>query len=660
MKKILIPLILFPYFAFAQYPGNANQKITLGEQTTADGLVYRGLASSDTIRKPSIDTMAYMVLDTTSNLLWHYKKATDNKWVQAAGGDTTLIGYVNTYGTQTVNGVKTLTSNLIIKNSKEPVRTTVVTTQGFAADTTNWTRGSGWTFNGTQAVATAATGDLTYTPALTITSGNAYEITYTITGYTAGTLTARVGNANLALPIYNITNNIIVTLPTNATGGFRFTTSTFTGNLDNVSVVEISNSASILFSGQDDNSTTLYNPLRMPNASTIGFGGGGSYITSNGLFVGTATGVNNTTGANNVFLGIQSGQNNTSGSNNIFVGLNAGRNNTIGTSNVFIGSAAGNSNINGNNNTFIGNRAGINNLSGGSNYFAGTNAGESNTVGNQNFFIGTSAGQKNTIGNDNLFFGTNVGLENIDGSSNILLGTSSGRSITSGNSNIGIGDFTFNQSTIGSTGNGNIFIGGNTGNNITGSANKNIIIGRQISLPNASGSNQITIGNLFFGTGADATETTISSNAKAGIAINNPTARLHIAAGTATASTAPLKFTSGTNLTTAEAGAMEFNGTNLFFSPSTTRHTVNHGLTGSATLNFPSTTTLLSADLTISVTGAADGDVVSLGVPNAAVNANTCYTAWVSAANTVTVRFNNYSSGTVDPASATFKVFVTK
>jgi hypothetical protein len=145
-----------------------------------------------------------------------------------------------------------------------------------------------------------------------------------------------------------------------------------------------------------------------------------------------------------------------------------------------------------------------------------------------------------------------------------------------------------------------------------------------------------------------------------GIGNNPPTARLHIAAGTATASTAPLKFESGTNLTTAEAGAMEFNGTNLFFSPSTTRHTVNHGLTGSATLNFPSTTTLLSADLTITVTGAADGDVVSLGVPNAAVNANTSYSAWVSAANTVTVRFNNYSSGTVDPASALFKVFVTK
>jgi hypothetical protein len=153
---------------------------------------------------------------------------------------------------------------------------------------------------------------------------------------------------------------------------------------------------------------------------------------------------------------------------------------------------------------------------------------------------------------------------------------------------------------------------------------------------------------------------TIINTGEVGIGTASPTAVLHLKAGTATASTAPLKFTSGTNLTTAEAGAMEFNGTNLFFSPSTTRHTVNHGLTGSATLDFPSTTTLLSADLTIAVTGAADGDVVSLGIPNAAVNTNTSYSAWVSAANTVTVRFNNYSSGTVNPASGTFKVFVTK
>ena len=154
----------------------------------------------------------------------------------------------------------------------------------------------------------------------------------------------------------------------------------------------------------------------------------------------------------------------------------------------------------------------------------------------------------------------------------------------------------------------------------------------------------------------------IMGSGNVGIGQSTPTAVLHLKAGTATASTAPLKFTSqgASLLNPVEPGAVEFNGTNLLFTPSAARHTVNHGLTGSATLNFPSTNAQLSADLTITVTGAADGDVVSLGVPNAAVNANTSYSAWVSAANTVTVRFNNYSSGTVDPASGLFKVFVTK
>lgn len=48
-----------------------------------------------------------------------------------------------------------------------------------------------------------------------------------------------------------------------------------------------------------------------------------------------------------------------------------------------------------------------------------------------------------------------------------------------------------------------------------------------------------------------------------GVSIKNTTASawLHIGAGTATAGQAPIKLTSGTNLTTAEAGAIEYNNT---------------------------------------------------------------------------------------------------
>lgn len=83
-------------------------------------------------------------------------------------------------------------------------------------------------------------------------------------------------------------------------------------------------------------------------------------------------------------------------------------------------------------------------------------------------------------------------------------------------------------------------------------------------------------------------------------------------------------------------------------------------LQGSATLDFPSTSAQTSSDLTISVTGAALGDVVALGVPNGAVSANSSFSAWVSSSNTVSVRFNNYSASPIDPGSGTFKVRLIK
>ena len=84
-------------------------------------------------------------------------------------------------------------------------------------------------------------------------------------------------------------------------------------------------------------------------------------------------------------------------------------------------------------------------------------------------------------------------------------------------------------------------------------------------------------------------------------------------------------------------------------------------ITGSATLDFPITGHGTSSDLSFTVTGAEEGDVVSLGIPNIAMVANVSYTAWVSAANTVTIRLDHYaSSGSVDPSSATFKVKVFK
>ena len=84
-------------------------------------------------------------------------------------------------------------------------------------------------------------------------------------------------------------------------------------------------------------------------------------------------------------------------------------------------------------------------------------------------------------------------------------------------------------------------------------------------------------------------------------------------------------------------------------------------LSGSATLDFGNTSAQNSADLTVTVTGAADGDVVSLGVPNGAVQPTSSYFAWVSATDTVTIRFTNTATaGATNPTSGTFKVKVLK
>ena len=81
--------------------------------------------------------------------------------------------------------------------------------------------------------------------------------------------------------------------------------------------------------------------------------------------------------------------------------------------------------------------------------------------------------------------------------------------------------------------------------------------------------------------------------------------------------------------------------------------------TASAALNFPSTADGATSDLTVTVTGAADGDLVVLGIPNGAQPAGGAwYQAWVSAANTVTVRLFNETGAAVDPASDTFNVMV--
>jgi hypothetical protein len=88
----------------------------------------------------------------------------------------------------------------------------------------------------------------------------------------------------------------------------------------------------------------------------------------------------------------------------------------------------------------------------------------------------------------------------------------------------------------------------------------------------------------------------INSSGNVGIGTTSPSAYLNIKAGVASAGGAPFKLTAGTDLATAETGAMEYDGTNLHFTPTgTLRENIHLGSKGSATLTAGTTTTITTA-----------------------------------------------------------------
>jgi len=87
---------------------------------------------------------------------------------------------------------------------------------------------------------------------------------------------------------------------------------------------------------------------------------------------------------------------------------------------------------------------------------------------------------------------------------------------------------------------------------------------------------------------------------------------------------------------------------------------VDKVIKGTATLDFPSTNNHESSDLTVTVTGAAVGDFADV-TPLVNPPVNSHYTATVTAANTVTVRFNHYgTTGATDPTSQDFRIIIHK
>jgi len=148
-----------------------------------------------------------------------------------------------------------------------------------------------------------------------------------------------------------------------------------------------------------------------------------------------------------------------------------------------------------------------------------------------------------------------------EGYSNTAIGHHSIFAITTGSFNNAWGAHSLFNLT---SGNGNVGVGVLSGNKIT-TGSYNVMIG-DLAGPTANGDYGLFIDISETDTpliGGNFNSNYVRIYDKLGIGVT-PTAELHLAAGTATAGTAPLKLTSGTLLTTPEAGVLEYDGTGIY------------------------------------------------------------------------------------------------
>ena len=252
------------------------------------------------------------------------------------------------------------------------------------------------------------------------------------------------------------------------------------------------------------------------------------------VFLGSCAGAKITTGFRNVFLGCNAGCCAKALNQSIYVGCDAGQHVCAGNDDIGLGSvvftnskhacgniAFGNSvfcklNCYGGTSSFVsrfnfgvGQKVGIGLTLGDCNIMMGYIAGYCINEGDTNIFIGRRAGEKVTSSCCNIFIGSGAGSQgtavnadnvfvgNYAGSytgsatrGNTFLGKAAGFCATDGCWNVAIGEY----AGCGVTGNRNIFMGYYTGLSANNSGVCNVAIGPMVSLPSASGDNQLVIG----------------------------------------------------------------------------------------------------------------------------------------------------------------------
>jgi hypothetical protein len=155
----------------------------------------------------------------------------------------------------------------------------------------------------------------------------------------------------------------------------------------------------------------------------------------------------------------------------------------------------------------------------------------------------------------------------------------------------------------------------------------------------------------------------ISHYGRVGIGVGAPTGFLHLRPGTA--NNPSLMINAGTLTTTPLNGAIENDGTHLYYTSDGTRYQLDQQpgtsvLRGTLTYDFPAVTNNSSTTANITVMGAAVGDMVLISKTSAGLSNGETYTGFVSATNTVSIRLNNNSGGSFDLPNESYNIMVLK
>jgi len=359
-------------------------------------------------------------------------------------GGNTFSGNQTIQGNLSTNGLVFLSGGQLVQQTLTAFETAPLGPS--LIDATGWTS-TGWT--GTFATGfTHSTGNTSTLSRDVVISaiGNVYQIAFTITGRTAGTISIALGGSQASTtPAAFSSNGSFTYAPKvlNTTGDLLIATTTdFNGTISNISVKLITGTylpCIIIDDSTGANAFEIRNSASTLNNTLIGVNAGAYNTTGyQNTTLGYGSLSSNTTGYQNTATGYGALKSNTTGIWNVAVGYNAMTNNTIGITNTAVGHSAMNTNTTGSDNTTIGYSAMTSNTTGGANTALGIYSARSNTSGNSNVAVGYQAGYTNSTSSNNTTVGYQALYFNTVGN-NTAVGFNASRGNTTGTGNASLG-----------------------------------------------------------------------------------------------------------------------------------------------------------------------------------------------------------------------------